>query len=505
MTHKESEDSFKLMGQKFLSSGNFNTVRNKLSDSSLVLFQVNSGSALEVRDCNIRSFIKETLLASDETKHLNEIQDTSFWLHNDDDTLENPVLMVSSTTLNGFHTCLNSETSCSSLITKCFISGSRGHALNFENPKTAKITENVIEKTMKSAINIKFAKESIDDKQHNIVIKNNEINHSSSYGISIFGEHLKPLNVSMLIDFNKISYSKKDSLGIKFLNIPELKISHNTIRGSKGNGISLQNVFDTTNSTQLYLRKNVIDSCEGNGVILKDCPVLMEYEEITQNNKNGLFIVLEDYGKDVKEQTVNVYQKLDFRVVLNNCKIHQNKESGINLFGCLKGPMILNSCVMSENLYGIYITEKENSSNGSDSATKLMNTSMNKLTAATIPSPTKIIKHRNKSKSQSHNQKPITMRNHCHFSVEKCEIIRNNIAGIYLKKLISELYSMETHVNMNKEQALFMEDFNDHDQIKLKEQEKARLHEYFHGYVGGYWGELYEERPASCKNNCNMF
>jgi len=257
ITQKESEDSFKLIGRKVLSStkSDFNTVRTRIPDGSLILFQVNSGSILEVRDCQIKSLIKENMQTSEETKMVNDIQDTAFWLHHEEDYFDNPILMMSSTTISGFYTFVQSDPSCSTSISKCFLSNSRGHACNLDNPKAVKITENIFEKTAKSAINIKFSKENIDDKTHSIVIKSNEINHSSSYGISIFGEHLKPLNVSVLIDYNKISHTKKDSLGIKFLNIPELKISHNDIMHSKGNGISLQNVFDTMNSSPIYLRK----------------------------------------------------------------------------------------------------------------------------------------------------------------------------------------------------------------------------------------------------------
>ncbi len=500
MTQKESEDSFKLIGRKVLSStkSDFNTVRTRIPDGSLILFQVNSGSILEVRDCQIKSLIKENMQTSEETKMANEVQDTAFWLHHEEDYLDSPILMMSSTTISGFYTFVQSDPSCSTSISKCFLSNSRGHACNLDNPKAVKITENIFEKTAKSAINIKFSKENIDDKSHSITIKNNEINYSSSYGISIFGEHLKPLNVNILIDYNKISHSKKDSLGIKFLNIPDLKISHNNIIYSKGNGISLQNVFDTMNSSPIYLRKNNIQSCEGNGLIVKDCPILMEYDEITLNNKSGLFMVLEDYNKEGKDQSATLYQKIDFRVVLNNCKIYQNRESGINLAGSLKGPMLLNSCILAENLYGIYVTEKESAS---ETSARL---NMNNTKIASMNSNSPRSKDKKKAKEKALQRQ--ATRNHCHFSIEKCEITRNNIAGIYLKKLISELYFIETYVNMNKEQALFMEDFNDKDQIKLKEQEKARISEYFHGYVGGYWGELYEGRPTSCKNNnCSIF
>ena len=440
-------------------------------------------SILEVRDCQLKSLVKKNFLYTDEAKYLNEIQDICFQLQTSSPSFppkRHATLYLKSTTMTYFTSFIHMDSFTSLYAQRCFFSESRGHSINVANPKTLKIAESIFEKSEKSAINIRLTKDMSEETTRNITIIENEVLHSYSYGISIFGENLKHQNLSLVVIKNRILHSKKDGIGIKFLNISDLQVLNNEIKSSKSNGIYIHGVYDSFSHKQAVLSENRIYSCEMHGIMVKDSSCLLESNEIAQNNKHGVCVA--------NSETMNIeeyafYKKNPIKLFLNNCRVFGNNDCGMFISGILKGPVIVNSCILNENANGVIIHEKE-----------AQNYSF------VIPEA-----ERGKPAGGKPKQTGFPQR-FAHVLVEKSEIMRNIFSGITIRRLWSDMFVSENMITGNKEHAIWIESMPDKYMLKLKDKERGRLKEYIHGFIGGPWGELGEEKTGACKGTtCNIF
>ena len=451
------------------------------------LFLIKSNSILEVRDCQLKSLVKKNLLYTEEAKYLNEIHDVCFQLQANSTSISgnrprrHGTLYLKSTTISYFASFIQMESYTSLYAQRCFFSESRGHSINVANPKTLKIAESIFEKSEKSSINIRFSRDLNEETARNITILENELLNSHSYGISIFGENLKHQNLTFVIMKNRIFHSKKDSIGIKFLNVSDLKILNNEIKSSKGNGIYIHNVYDSISNKQVVVSENRVTLSDSNGMLIKDSSCLLESNEIAQNNKNGVHIANSD---SLNAEEYSFYKKNSMKLFLNNCRIFGNTETGVFISGILKGPMIINSCVLNENLHGVMVNEKEVQNYSfvasSDDKTKQAQAKVSKQFGGS--------------------------QRFAHILIEKSEVLRNIVAGITLRNLWSDLFVSENMMSGNKEYAIWIENVTDKNHLKLKDLERGRLREFIQGYVGGAWGDAYEERGGACKGTtCSIF
>jgi len=214
--------------------------------------------------------------------------------------------------------------------------------------------------------------------------------------------------------------------------------------------------------------------------------VIMENNDIAQNTISGVNLC---YGEEMTAEEMNFYTKYAVRVIMNECRIYGHNDAGLLISGCLKGPIIVNSCLINENLSGILIKEKDWPGNNVVLDAKSKN-SKSSLTSRHSKNPS--ITTMNGRFSQ--------------ISVEKCEVAKNNNCGIMIKKLYNLFFISETLINANKDYALLLEANEDKGLVKLKDIERGKLRDYVQGFIGGTWGELYEEKHPACKgNNCNIF
>lgn len=439
-------------------------------ENTLALFEVYSGSNLELRDCNVRSFVKPNFYAQEEKKSF-DFQDVCVWLKHVDSARESPSITMKSTTLCAFHSFVYSENKGSVSITKSFLAQSEGHGISVTNPDYIKINENIFDRPEKSAINVRFTKNPTYKTTIPICILGNEIYRGESHGITIFGETSKNPPLTLTIEKNKIFFTKKDGIAIKFVDYKELNLIYNQIESSKGNGIYLHNVISQDPVSQIICTKNYIKACESNGLVIKNSTILLEDCEIFAHKKNGVFIVFEEITADLNYLT-------ERKIIINHCKIYENSESGLNISGNHWGPFMINSCFMKSNLHGIFINEKHQE-----------NTQLQK-----------------KSKESKKAKKHLGGDNLLYYSIEKCEILSNGLSGIHVQNTNNNIYIAENVINMNKDYALYIDRRENKDFIHIKDISRGNFFDRLNGFIGGPWGEYVEEKPTTCKStNCAIF
>ena len=509
---KSYSDQYNFLTGRLTSEMNNKSNQNSSSSSSddkiQPLFTIHPNSVLELRDCNIKSenYCADQIQTSQKLKQasLNNIntpslishiiQDVCFYLkypsnnHNKYREGEPQCsLILQSCVLTNFWTCIQNTRLSFINIDKSYLSNSKCHALNISNPLRLSIKESVIEKPNKSCINIRFSKGIDKSIKRYVIIENNDFNKSMGYGISIFGENTVSHLCKILIKNNRISHCLKDGIGVKNLNIDELEITLNIISNNKGNGIFLQNILDSLNFTQVRLSENKVSLSQLYGLTIIDVSCYSEKDEIFQNEKGGIILTGGDKINTLEE--ANYYKSFPIRNIFNSCSINNNKDSGIIISGSLKGPLIMNTCEISENANGIYIRQKliddlttRNSSNNSNPNSGNRNIQSHNINASiSEPLLGQIV-------------------------LEKCSILQNKCSGIQIKNITDKLYVIDSIIHENKMNALYLTNEEDKTRLVFKDAEKGRLREYVTGFIGGEWGILFEEPNTTCKaNKCNIF
>lgn len=436
------------------------------------LFTVRQATTIELRDCEIKSLNFEKEHGFD-VPYLN---DTAFLLKYSKSTSTHressstgPSLVIKNCRINRFMTAIQNTFLCSIYIEKCSFNDSRGHSINLSNPESFTIRESTIDKSGKSCLNIRFSKDISSQIQRRVVIENNELLKSNSYGISIFGENMTHQTCALVIRNNLIISAKKDGIGIKNLNITGIKIIKNAITECHGNGVFLQNVIDGNSSGQVELRENKISQTHLYGMTIMDTSVLSDKDEFVANEKGGVII---SAGDDVTTlEAYKIYKTSPLRCIFNSSNFNSNKDSGLIIVGCLKGPIILNSCEIYGNLNGIFIRLKQLLNFGAKPAG-----------------------------GEPKNTESYSLG---HVLLDKCNIFQNKDSGLYLKALYEKLFFRETYVQENKRYAVFLANEQEKNYLVL---EKGKLKNFISGFVGGDWGLLYDQHERACKGTkCNIF
>mgnify|MGYP002620617003 CR=1 FL=1 len=439
--------------------------KSEVNDRIYPLFVIYHDSTVEVRDCNISS--KNNRISS----HI--FPDVCFYIHNEKRSILeelNTHIFIQSVFINDFLTTVQNDIFGKIYLEKLFISGSKGHAINISNPHVVEIKECVIENPAKSGINIRFSKEVASKIPRRVLIEKNEINKGQSYGMSIFGENMKVQICDIYIIENKISECRKDAIGIKNLNITQIKIEKNQIFNNQGSGLFLQNVLDTSNLNQIKIIENKIIQSKMYGIALTDVPCFAEKNQVFQNEKGGVLI---NGGEKLdNHHEYQFYKQYPLRTILNSNQINNNKDSGVIVIGGLKGPLILNSCEVYENMNGVYLKQ----------APLMLKTDAQSTTTSTT----------------SFILGDIVL--------EKCILFQNKLSGIHIKSITNKLYLKETSISENKNYALFLQNEEQKESLVLRDAEKGKLRDYISGYIGGSWGVLHSQKVTTCKaNKCAIF
>lgn len=376
-------------------------------------------------------------------------------------------LCLKSCTITNFFSIIESTSFSSFFIEKCYFSDVKNHCINASNSFYFKICENSFNKINKSCINLRFSRENINQNKKILsLIQENEFINSNSYGIAIFSEKMdKHYDIQLNVNHNKFSSIKKEAIYIKNISISQLEILLNEIQYCKQDGISLDNCGDFLNDGQILLQQNKINACQGNGISIIDSQIRIENNEISKNQKGGLYI-------RGKQNDLNLFKNHSIRLLINECKIFDNECFGIGINGILKGPIIISKSYLYENLNGIYIDENNINSQKID----LILEKKNIKTVSTI-------------------------------SFEKCSIFQNKRSGVIIECLLTETFISETIIKDNGYQAVVLANQKDKKLIKFKDLELGRLREYVQGFIGGSWGELYNQKEIkNCKGKkCHIY
>lgn len=438
------------------------------------MFRVRGNSNLELRDCVLKSSSQNNL---EETKIYKEIQDVCFILKSDgllnNEKKNNISLTLKSCRISNFYSLIESHTFCSITIEKCNLSEMKGHCINTSNVLGAKIKGNFFDKIEKSCVNLRFSRQFNDNFKRYLVIKENEFKNCYSYGISAFSEN-NHLHQNMYLSINKNLFHnlRKDIIYFKNLSFSFVEIKNNEFSSSKQNGITLDKCIDMQSDTQVDISGNKIYNCGGYGILLIDTSAKLSNNEISQNEKGGVSLT---GGDSLKPEEIKCFHENPIRVILNECNVFDNSGFGIGITGFMKGPVLIIKCYIYENLDGIFVRENEDLKRSFKSRDSL------------------------KKKSEIHRIGKL--------SLEKSNIIQNKRSGVFLDCLISEAFISETLIKDNQNQAVILTSQKDKNLIQFKDVNSGQLRDFVHGFIGGAWGELYEEKIDSCKGNnkCLIF
>ena len=425
----------------------------------------------------IKSTIATCLSPLEELKFPKEIQDICFILKSDinpnNDKKNIASLSLKSCRITNFFSVIESHAFSTLSIEKCHFSDIKGYCINCSNILLAKIKENAFEKIEKSCINLRFSRDSDKNFKRSISIKENEFKNSSSYGISAFSENCQiHQNIYLAIIKNIFSNLRKDIICLKNLSFNSIEITHNDLTNSKQNGITLENCIDIQMDSQIELSHNKIFNCGGFGLSILDSPSKHSNNEIFQNEKGGINL----FGvESIKPEEIKHFSENPIRIILNECNIYDNNGFGIGITGLMKGPVLIIKCYIYENLDGIFVRESE--------------------------------ELKRNLKNRELNHKKINNNRIGKISLEKSSIFQNKRAGVYLDCLISEAFISETLIKDNQNQAVILTCQKDKNLIKFKDKNIGKLRDFVHGFIGGPWGELYEEKNDACKGNnkCEIF
>ena len=426
-----------------------------------------------MRDCVIKSSPIQPFSPLEEKKVQREIQDICFILKSEspltNDKKNQASLGLKSCRITNFFSVVECHAFSTISIEKCLFSDVRSHCINCSNLLAGKIKENAFEKTGKSCVNLRFSREIGENFKRNIIISENEFKNGFSYGISAFSEtsflHQK---ISFQISKNTFNNLRKDIICLKNLSFNSVEIKNNDISNSKQNGVSIESCVDILQDSQIEVTNNKIYNCGGYGMVIFDSPTKNSGNEIFQNEKGGINLSGCDNLKpeELKHFTVN-----PIRIILNECNIFDNSGFGIGITGLMKGPVLIIKCYIYENTDGIFVRENEE------------------------------IK-RNLKLRDSVTKKPNNIKIG-QVSLEKSSVFQNKRSGVFLDCLISEAFISETLIKDNQNQAVILTNQKDKGLIQFH----GKLRDFVFGFIGGTWGELYEEKhDAACKGNkCQIY
>lgn len=386
-------------------------------------------------------------------------------------------LILENCNINNFSTGIESLLLSKITVENSYFADCHYYAINISNPYYLKIYKSTIQNPQKSGINIRFSKQIDRNLHRRIIIEGCNISDSKAYGISIFGENMIHHKCKINVHGNRILRSKKDGLGIKNLSMQEIRIANNAIWECQGNCIFLQNVIDCEESSLLEMKNNKLENSSLYGIAALDASLLSENDEITRNQKGGIII---SGGETINDRNeYEFFKTRPLRCIFNNSIIKNNKDSGVILVGCLKGPVVLNSCEICENLNGFYARLKP------------------------IPMLENNVNEQGRGRV-SHNPLAAQANSIGHLVLDKCNIFRNRESGMVLRSLSEKLFLKETIIQQNKVYGIEVASSEDKHNLVL---EKSQVKQFIDGFIGGEWGLLYDEHEGICKTNakCQIF
>ena len=275
------------------------------SKAPVALFVVDTPwSALEVRDCDIRSVSQETGDVSGSSGPY-MVQDVCLWVNgvsgrkaqSGDKGLCS--VFVTSCNVTGFHDFIKGGPNSKIHVERCYISDCSNNAFSLLNPKEVLIQQSVIERCQSNSVDIRFKPDpgakipsrsgslttSQEAASRVVTIVGNDMRANGASGIAIWSEHQAVALLSVTICKNKVTNCRKEGVALRHLTLSELSIKSNDFSANQGTGCWLQKVYKLYSDSVITISANrSFDSHAGYGIYLYDTAGGMEGNECYRNS-----------------------------------------------------------------------------------------------------------------------------------------------------------------------------------------------------------------------------
>ena len=422
-----------------------------------------------MNNCNLKCCVScnqsFSSLNNEKIKFNREFIDTCFLLSNS--KKRDYKIVLKSINFFNFSTCIEASYNSIIKISKSNFLSNRFYSINLSDPKILKLKSCKFEKNEKTCLNIYFTNN--DYYQCNnyriISIKKSEFSDNLESNISIKSENLLYQNIKINILNNYIKNSfNENAIFLKNLNSLEVKIIQNEILNTGKNGIYLERITNSKNKNKsIIIQTNKISNCENSGLIIFDSETLIEDCEIFQNKNGGIKIL----GKEVEnyENNFKLQKENHIANIINNCNLYKNKEFGIGIFGVLKGTINLINSTIYENFHGLYLNE-----------------------------------------NKCPNSKKLKKNNLMEINIENNKIYQNESCGIFISSVNNRVNVKDTIIRENQEQAVVIVKEKEKFFICFNNAELGKIREKIQGFIGGPWGELFDDKGGFCNaGKCSIF
>lgn len=261
-------------------------------------------------------------------------------------------VMLDSCSVSGFSSVCKACEYASIIVNKCHFTSCTGSALLLTSPKILKITQTVIEKSKKNAVEILAASEITGHStartksstsrslSKEITLLSSDLKYNQGAGLLIHSENLADYNADLLIDQCKISNNKKEGICLKHILLKSLKITNSDISTNTLTGIWIQKTHRSSMNSDFFISYNrIFDSFRGYGAYFYSCCPIIENNEVFRNTLGGIFIA-GSCGNSLFDVTKSL------SVV--SCHLQANGENGIQICE-FSNNVILESCKISDN------------------------------------------------------------------------------------------------------------------------------------------------------------
>lgn len=323
--------------------------------SALFILEDN-GTSLEVRDCSVKS--QSNLL-----KH--SIEDTCFFLngagcsknYTEEHKDFNGALQIRSCQITNFYEAVRAGVNSSLYIEKSFIDNAKGNGVSVVNPREVIVLQSYFRRCRASGLEIRIVKQpkhlssrdsiiststGTSEKQlRTISVSQSELRSNGGYGIHIWSEHTTSYPLSIHIRDNLLSNNKQAGVSIKHLEVKELVIAGNDMKGNSKSGCWIQKV-NKAEGPIFISDCTFSESSAGYGLYLYGVSAAITRSECSRNSLGGVAVV---GTKRVDLQNISIQQ----------CVIGNNGENGITFLQIMNGDLQLHRVKIAQNKQnGIY-------------------------------------------------------------------------------------------------------------------------------------------------------
>lgn len=366
--------------------------------------------------------------------------------------------------------CINATVS----IEKCHITECRDDSINLFNPKALKICNSLISKSGKAGVNIKWLQHSnYSSVTRKIFMKSNAFltNGTSALHISSLNK-FSAHNLKIYINNNKIQNNRKDGIFLSKMAITDLEISENEFNNNVGSGMWIEHIHHKSNKFVFKIKdNNCRESMNGFGMFLYDCGMELDNNTIVNNHEGGLMIKGTYKPTSLSSAQTLFLQKYPLKVKINNCEISENGDNGVVIQNFWKGPVVIsNSKILNSAQNGIYVTQNE-------------------------ICQSELLVHKN-TKTKGTDIVPLPSQLGVLF-LEKNEISKNGIHGVYLNKVVTHVHDCVIVNNIHK--AIYLPQQEYKHLLRIRDLHKFKTS--LQGQVGGPWGNMFTNKPGICSRN----